>query len=349
MPDKQLESTVRAQDHDDQNFVSKETCETLVELLLPQYISIWRVFFVRHGISVADKEEEDKDTKKPQWPKEPLHKEWRTQISDAWNILKILWLTSENTIIFYSDDTTRVNESVDIISEKLFLTLKWEWLKHENVKNDKRMRSSKKIEWPNETYFYKEHEPRIKEDSGVMLDVVDLMQYIRENMGIYWEKKVNIVLVWHKSNKSWIVQAVENKNTWIQTDVDIKNGEILEYDIDQNYEYMDIAKRKNILNITNKNYVEILWLLNKFDWLKRYIKQFDDWLLTIWQLQNYVNEYFFKYKQMCPKLLEYNNIELISFALRRLFENEKYEFIKDNTEKILKNNSDHKMLLFDIF
>lgn len=241
-----------------------------------------RVFFVRHGRSVED-------TWEPGWTPQSDNAELdnigKKQMEEIATYLTNAGIGNENDILLYGDDTKRVRESVRIVIQQVV---------SENdlwKKVTSKLRTTKKwLKWIK----------RLKEDRVVFIDTTILMEQIRRWVNIYlkWNNSW-VVLIWHKSNKSWILQVLKNVDEKDSITYDIENGEIIELDIDASSgNYINPKKHPEIIFLNKSNYIAILKSLEKIPELKDSIQKFqNNWKLwdkyPIWKLQNDINEYFY--------------------------------------------------------
>ena len=289
----------------------------------------------------------------PQWPDIPLDAKWVEQISVSWKVLKKLWINSNNVIIKYSDDTQRVIESVNILCNELFECDYTHCINNELVSIDWRLSTTEKIILSDWSTSHSKDEERILKDTEIFRNTVQLMQKIRADELFLNKSDFNIILVWHKSNKSWFVEAIQNKNKWLRFKNDMSPWEILEVDINSNLDYIDEKKGRLLLILNNKNFENITWLLWKIKKLEGVIEMFEKWEMQIWKLQNNINLVFAyeysKWNNMYKNLLLIHNLELVIFALRNLFEKSEIDIIKKNIPNIFKNDTRQKLKLIDVF
>lgn len=265
-----------------------------------------RVYFVRHGESVEDEKNKWTHNQTPQSPKTKLSENGKNQIKDTAKILKEMWLKREDTLFIYADDTTRVEESLEILLDSFWVS----W-----VINDERLQTSPK-DIDKETWEIKGFtgRKRLLNDLWVSADTIVLMEDILVQEK--YKKYKHIVLVWHKSNKAWIQESVENKDRGFQWDFSIKNGEILEVDITKKWDDYISYQTHQIFQVTSKNYHEIKAIFPEIEGK------------DIVDFQNQLNVYFIKNPYLFEKVLSDNSITDSSiklFCLQKLIHEKKYD------------------------
>lgn len=331
-------------------------------------LSSWRLYFLRHGISKTEKEKElSWKSKSPQLPTTPLHEDWIKQVIESWKKLIESWLNLENTILIYSNDTIRVNQSLyvlirlfkwdseeDILKETILLEESWQFSISESDKRIIKYNSewfgvlahdfvsSSKKKVVNGEPEYETDQKRLLWDLKVIKNIITLMKNIREDretLNIQWK---NIIIVWHKSNKSWIIESVENKTRWIQIDYDMDPGEIIPYDMSIDWNFIDREERKDLLFMTTENQQSIKSVLRQEGWLLHIV----DKNLQIWELQNYINAYFRSKPELYEKYLTSDNYDLRIFCIANLIKNGKFELVKGNLTKLVKIEDEKNMINF---
>jgi len=113
---------------------SKETVENLESI----NETTSRVYFIRHGITTFEKNKKKNKEGDSEYVSQPsnakLDQIWKETIKTTWKNLKKLGLNYENTMVFYADDTLRVEQTVDIICKQIFG--KWLHQSKNRVKNN---------------------------------------------------------------------------------------------------------------------------------------------------------------------------------------------------------------------
>lgn len=255
-----------------------------------------RVYFIRHWESIDDNELLNWE-KKPQSPHSGLSDNWRKQIEISTNQIEKFWLNNSNTLFIYSDDTSRVIESLDIILNIFWIS---------SVINDDKLKTSQKYLWDDGKISYYKDRKRLLIDLWISVSSIELMDEILSE-DIYKSFK-NIVLIWHKSNKSGITESVYNKDLPFRWDLQINNWEILEFDISSENEYIN-HKDSNLLFVNSLSYDK---LLNIFPDVSH---------STIIEFQNKLNAMFIKYPELFNKYVLSENSDLRKFCLINLIKN----------------------------
>lgn len=269
-----------------------------------------RVFFVRHGKSTEAKKWNEASL---QSNKASLAYIGKRQMKAAWRYLKNVWVKPLDDMVMFSNDTKRVTESVQIIIDQLITTPRNIAL----LKHTENLRTTKK--WLTE-------DQRLQEDIEVSSNTSKLMNQILQQVKDPYKNVTEFILVWHKSNKSWVTDAIKNTDEAMKISFDIENGEIIELDICSNtWEYIDPKKYPKMLFLNRSNYRSILKLLKNISDLKVNIQKFQNnrkWWeeYPIWKLQNDINEYFQTHREAFPRLLanSENQLDLHTFCLENL-------------------------------
>lgn len=310
------------------NFLELISQELINNLEFWEKDVVWRVYYVRHWESKSQSESWWKLVAQSWniW----LSEKWIGEIKKVWKLMKSNWLNSKNTLILYYDDTKRAVESVEI--------LKWMWVwvdcKDERLKTTSKVKN-KKWEMVNKWAHV--------EISGKMLIVWSkLMEEIKKILSTHklW---YNIILLWHKANKAWIVEsATKVRPEPIQSDGNIETGEIMEFDINWKWEYIRYKFFWNILNIRLDNIEEIRKDFESESWLNEILK----WEKQLREKQNEINKYFEKHSELYEKYVFSGCFDLKVFCAVRLIEEGKFDKVLNNIFDIIKNISDDKIWEF---
>ncbi len=247
---------------------------------------------------------------------------WITQMEKVWEILKKIWLNKNNSKIMWSEDTFRTDQSKDI------LTL---YIWNKNLKKTGLLRSIKnddiKLKDWTIWYTFKKWELGLIEVMDVSKDTLTCILQEKNKIND-WSQIKNIVLVWHSSNK-WVIEEVWVKHKKWEVLIDWKGFPtwwVIEIDINFNWDLINQADNKNILKLNIWNYEEIINILeNKIQddsyldlLIKLQINRFKNQEIQIWELQNYINNYFIQNPSLFEEYLSSENEDIVFFCIVNL-------------------------------
>ncbi len=241
--------------------------------------------------------------------------------------LKILWINKNNSYIFYSkwqdffNPVLRITQTADIIIKNLWINSfridsNVYWLDTTDKTNLNVYNRDTKT-WSLSSDFALELESKIK------------------NLKL---KNINLICIIHKTNYSCIENTLleKNPNIIIMDYSNIKHLEIKHIDFDNNWNPINY-KNENLLNLNDINYKEILFILYKNKIFSKFINDFKNQKIQIWELQNYINACFVNKKDLFKEYLLSNQNDLKIFCLKNLIDQNEFNAITKYYFKIKKD------------
>ncbi len=313
MIDKQSESESLDQNNNVEN-IKKQTSEV-----------ICRVFFVRHGKT-------DLEWKSAQLSDAQLSEEWIVEIHALGKRLKKLWCNKENTLLLCrpgeKNQMKRIVESKEILEQYTIGTYESEIL----------LDTTEKIEeidpetWQQQIKSSKEHHHASGDkysEAGILMEKIRTQEQ--------YSKYKHIVLLGHKSNDALleILQGKKEKEETVLNPWRVKIWVIYEWDLNQNKEYSNYEKQKEILYINNKNIAGIVNVLKYEEELRGYIESFFKKELKVFELQNSINTYFSHHPELYDKYFISGNSVLMLFCLANLIQGKNNKIIEANFAKAI--------------
>ena len=255
-----------------------------------------RIIFIRHGLSLDEENHLNSwwvTSTIAQSANSWLSKTWREQVLDTAIELQRLWINLANAVIHYSDDTVRVNETVEILKNVLWKNIKIE-------KTDFLQSPTKYID-PDGNVLPKYWIERLLSDSEVFVSNLKLIEDIQSRVKA-WEKGIRYhILVGHKSNKTWIKEWITNVREVVKQDFSIRHWQAIEFDLGKDWKHVKNDWETPLLTVNTDNYKRVLESLKKYNdsiWVANpingynSIKIFQDFLeqsnclLPWWYLEN---------------------------------------------------------------
>ena len=294
---------------------------------------ICRVFSRRHGIT---KIEEQYWTEEKQMPNILMGNNGKQEMERLAEEMLASGCKAEDTVILYSPKDEEWNKVRRIIQSKNILQSKLQCAAIEtNLLNTW-------VKIQNEEGKIDNKADRTVGKFKNMYEVAELGRHeiLGAFNGKWWEydKYKNIILLSHKSNEPWldIISTPEAKTVTLSKHKEKRNHDD---DIIKNEngkaEYKNYNDEKDVLQITSDNKEEMMGYFESEKWLYDEICRCEEMGCNIFELQNAVNEYFYRRPELYEKYLISENSELMLFCLANVIVDDTSYINEDNFSKIM--------------
>ncbi len=274
-------------------------------LLMPEDAVDKKVLYVRHGTTSTKGNHQSFEAQSPDlW----LSKDGQDEVYTSIKRLKKLGIKWEDIRIYYSSDTKRVCDTLNIFVTEF-------WLKWDQCIDDDRLRTTRK---PRDKSGKVKHLPKDEqyvEVVGIIGEVTTLMQEIKQ------DDKQYVIFLWHKTNKLWAewIAYFDEKN--LEGSLYMPTWGVLSFDINENSEYINYKEKKDLLHVEN---------LDEFAQIRALFPEIPSGLAII-DFQNQLRARFIAKKELYTDYLTHHSspLSLRTFCLANLIKNQGYSIIAD--------------------